>query len=95
MNTKTTYEIYDQICEIKQLVAKEIEYRLAFDEKMRETLQKARVALWDTMVRATNGYDWNADPDSITLKQGEALTAIDAAVAASAPRDHTSQKEPV
>ena len=33
-----------------------------------------RAALKATMQRAT-GYDWNADPDNITLLQGEALHA--------------------
>lgn len=30
-------------------------------------------ALLDTMKRQHTGYDWNADPDQMTAKQGQAL----------------------
>lgn len=34
-------------------------------------------ALTETMVRMHSGYDWNADPDGITLKQGDAIRRYD------------------
>jgi NTP pyrophosphatase (non-canonical NTP hydrolase) len=37
----------------------------------------ARDALYQTVSRIGTSYDWNADPSSITLLQGDAYTALD------------------
>lgn len=43
--------------------------------KERKALELAANALTATVTRIGN-YDWNADPDNITLAQGEAFAAI-------------------
>lgn len=48
--------------------------------ELKEVLRAARNALSETALRVGNGYDWNADPDNITLLQGEAFSKIDEAL---------------
>lgn len=48
-------------------------------DALRAALDAYQVALVETMQRATNGYDWNADPDHITRLQGAASAAAEAA----------------
>lgn len=38
-----------------------------------DAVRLLQAALLDTMKRQHTGYDWNADPDQMTLKQGKAL----------------------
>ena len=38
-----------------------------------DAVRLLQAALLDTMKRQHIGYDWNADPDQMTLKQGDAL----------------------
>ena len=45
---------------------------------LRSTLLLAEHALRMTVQRAGTSYDWNRDPDFITLVQGEAFAAIEA-----------------
>jgi len=52
---------------------------LAERDALRAALDAYQVALVETMQRATNGYDWNADPDHITRLQGAASAAAEAA----------------
>ncbi len=45
-------------------------------ERLESALALAEKALTETVHRAGTGYDWNADPDKVTLAQGLAFTAI-------------------
>lgn len=50
---------------------------LAFD-----AVGNLRSVLSDTMARQHNGYDWNADPDGMTLRQSTAIQQADRILAA-------------
>lgn len=43
---------------------------------VREAAEAYQVALAETVQRATGDYDWNADPDRITLMQGNAAALL-------------------
>lgn len=59
---------------------------------LRKALIKARNALVVTQTRQGTSYDWNTDPDDITLAQAEAFTTIDSALAAAlAGREGTTE----
>ena len=50
---------------------------LAFD-----AVGHLRLVLFDTMTRQAAGYDWNADPDGMTLRQSAAIQQADRILAA-------------
>ena len=53
-----------------------------------DAVHDLRSVLSDTMARQHSGYDWNADPDGMTLRQSEAIKQADRALPA-APTGET------
>lgn len=50
-----------------------------------DAVRDLRSVLSDTMSRQHNGYDWNADPDGMTLRQSEAINQADRVATPSQP----------
>ncbi len=59
---------------------------------MRDDLETIREALSETIHAYTFGYDWNADPLGLTLKQGAAFEALDR-IAAALPHPDNPQPQ--
>ena len=57
--------------------------------KMETALKLAHEALRETCVRLGGYYNWNADPDYITLKLGAAFQAIEAVLETGTPAETT------
>lgn len=57
-------------------------------ERVGDALILARAALSETLTRMNN-YDWNADPESITLMQGDAFAALDLVLVNHIVRDNS------
>ena len=64
--------------------------------RFRQTLQTVRACIVALTPGHRTGYDWNADPLYLTRKEGEALSAIDAALSSPSTQEpHTvCEKEP-
>ena len=66
------YDAMKQAAPALIAAARERDALLARAQQAEADAAQLRAALTATMQRAT-GYDWNADPDNITLLQSEAL----------------------